>query len=82
MDQLPPEVLLEHLARSLIDYPEDLKVTAFIGEQTAVFEIHVPSDDFGKLVGKRYCNIIALRQIFGAVYGKLRKRVQIEVIEP
>ena len=78
----PPEDLLEQILHSLVDDPSSVRISKMLGEQTTMFEIHVSDKDFGKLVGRHYAHVEALRCVFGAIYGKQKRRLQIEVIEP
>lgn len=79
---LAPEVLLEHLVKSLVDHPEQVRIDPPVGESMAVFEIHVADSDVGRVLGKRGCYADALRLLFTAIYGKQGKRLHLQVVEP
>ncbi len=73
--------LITTLAKSLVDYPDQVKVTEVAGEQTAVFELHVAHEDLGKIIGKQGKTARAIRTILSASAAKLKKRVVLEIIE-
>jgi len=73
--------LLELIAKSLVDRPEDVEVTEIEGEQTTVLELRVASDDLGKVIGKQGRTARSIRTILGSAGMKLRKRIVFEIIE-
>ena len=46
------KTLLEMMAKSLVDKPDDVKVTEVEGERTTVYELRVSQGDIGKVIGK------------------------------
>ena len=73
--------LLELIARSLVDQPEDVAVAEIEGEQTTVLELKVAQDDLGKVIGKQGRTARSIRTILAAAGMKLRKRVVLEILE-
>lgn len=73
--------LVEYIAQSLVDKPEDVQVTEVGGEQTTVYELRVAKDDLGKVIGKQGRTARAMRTILGAASTKLRKRSVLEILE-
>jgi len=73
--------LVEHIARALVDHPEDVQVTLVEGPQSAVLELRVHADDLGKVIGKQGRTAKAVRTILSASGMKLRKRYTLEIIE-
>ena len=45
--------LVAHIARELVDKPEEVSVAEIEGNQTSVLELKVAKDDLGKVIGKR-----------------------------
>jgi predicted RNA-binding protein YlqC (UPF0109 family) len=45
--------LIEYIVKSVVDFPENVKVTQVDGESTVVFELRVRSEDVGKVIGKK-----------------------------
>jgi hypothetical protein len=73
--------LIEHMARALVDKPEEVVVTEIEGEQTSVIELRVAKEDLGKVIGKQGRTARAMRTILSATSTKLRKRAVLEIIE-
>jgi predicted RNA-binding protein YlqC (UPF0109 family) len=75
------KALVELMAKSLVDNPEEVAVEEVSGEKTAVFELHVASDDLGKVIGKQGNTARAMRTIMSAAGTKLGKRSDLEILE-
>ena len=73
--------LLELIARSLVDLPDEVVVTEVEGEQTTVLELKVAREDLGKVIGKQGRTARSIRTILAAAGMKLRKRVVLEILE-
>ena len=73
--------LIQYLAKSLVDMPDQVEVTEISGEQTTVIELKVDKTDLGKVIGKQGRTARALRTILNAASTKLRKRAVLEIIE-
>ena len=73
--------LIETIAKALVDSPEQVRVSAVLGEQTVVIELQVAKEDLGKIIGKAGKNALALRTMLMAVSAKHRKRAVLEIIE-
>jgi predicted RNA-binding protein YlqC (UPF0109 family) len=73
--------LLELIAKSLVDQPEDVQVSEIEGEQTTVLELKVARDDLGKVIGKQGRTARSIRTILAAAGMKLRKRIVLEILE-
>ena len=73
--------LLELIARSLVDRPDEVEVTEIEGEHTTVLELRVARDDLGKVIGKQGRTARSIRTILASAGMKLRKRIVFEIIE-
>jgi len=73
--------LIEYIAKTLVDHPEQVKVTEVQGERTSVIELSVAKEDMGKVIGKQGRTAIAIRTILSNVSMKIRKRAVLEIIE-
>ena len=61
------EELLEYLARSLVDKPDEVSVEGFDEDDgTIVLELHVAEDDAGKVIGRGGRTVAALRTVMKA----------------
>lgn len=73
--------LVVFIAKSLVDNPEQVSVTEVAGEQTAVLELKVATEDLGKIIGKQGKTAKAIRTILSASAAKIRKRAVLEILE-
>jgi predicted RNA-binding protein YlqC (UPF0109 family) len=73
--------LVEAIARSLVDHPDDVQVTSVDGSQVAVLELRVHPEDLGKVIGRQGRTAKAIRTLLGAAGMKLHKRFTLEILE-
>jgi len=73
--------LVELIAKSLVDNPDKVKVSQLDGQQSSIIELTVAPEDMGKVIGKQGRNAQAIRLILGAAGMKLKKRVDLEIVE-
>jgi predicted RNA-binding protein YlqC (UPF0109 family) len=73
--------LVETVCKSLVDNPEDVKVTQIDGEQTTILELRVHQSDLGKVIGKQGRTARAIRTILAAAGMKQKRRFNLEIIE-
>jgi predicted RNA-binding protein YlqC (UPF0109 family) len=74
-------VLLEQIAKSLVDNPDDVSVNEIEGEQSLILELKVSEDDMGKVIGKQGRIAKAIRVVMKAAAIKENKRVVVEIIQ-
>lgn len=75
------KVLVEMIAKALVDSPDEVVVTEVVGEQTTVLELRVSPPDLGQIIGKQGRTARAIRTLLGAAGMKLRKRFVLEILE-
>ena len=75
------KALVELMAKSLVDNPEEVAVAEVGGEKTVVFELRVASGDLGKVIGKQGNTARAMRTILSAAGAKLEKRCVLEILD-
>lgn len=73
--------LLEYIAKSLVDKPEDVVIHETEGEQGTILELEVAQEDIGKIIGKQGRTARAIRTLMGAVSAKTKKRTVLEIVE-
>lgn len=73
--------LVEQIAKSLVDNPDQVSVRAVEGEQVTVLELRVAPTDLGKVIGKQGRTARSIRTILGAAGMKQRKRYTLEILE-
>jgi uncharacterized protein len=72
--------LVEDIAKSLVDIPEDVSVTALEGQHVTVLELRVAPSDVGKVIGKRGRMAGSIRTILAAAGMKLNRRFTLEIL--
>jgi predicted RNA-binding protein YlqC (UPF0109 family) len=74
--------LLEYLARSLVDAPDEVKVEQFDEDDgTLVLELSVGEDDYGKVIGRGGRTANALRTVVKAAAVKENRRVLVDIVD-
>jgi predicted RNA-binding protein YlqC (UPF0109 family) len=74
--------LVEYLARSLVDHPDEVRVESFEEDDgTLVFELHLNEDDVGKVIGRSGRTVNALRTVIRAASVREGKRVLVDVVD-
>ena len=73
--------LLEYIAKSLVDYPNDVSVTEVEGEQSTVLELRVNDADMGKVIGKQGRIAKAIRTVIRAAAMKDGKKIIVDIVE-
>ncbi len=73
--------LIEYIAKSLVDRPEDVSVKETEGEKTTIVELRVAQEDMGKVIGKQGRTAMAMRTILHAAGTKTGKRCFLEILE-
>jgi predicted RNA-binding protein YlqC (UPF0109 family) len=73
--------LIEQIARSLVDKPEQVSVDQIEEEQETVLELAVAPNDLGKVIGRSGRTARALRTLLSAASSKSHKRFTLEILE-
>ncbi|WP_310603207.1 KH domain-containing protein [Anaerosporobacter sp.] len=71
--------LVEVIATSLVDHPEEVVVTESETEKAIVVELKVAADDMGKVIGKQGRIAKAIRTVVKAAASKDDKKVIVEI---
>ena len=80
--ELLVEKLLEYLARSLVDEPDEVSVESFEEDDgTVVLELRVADDDAGQVIGRGGRTVAALRTVVKAVAVRHDRRVLVDVVD-
>ena len=71
--------LVETIARSLVDNPEEVVVTETSDKYGSVIKLSVASEDMGKVIGKQGRIAKAIRTVVKAKAVKENKNVTVEI---
>ncbi len=72
--------LVESIAKSLVEHPEAVAVTATEDGRSSVLQLKVAADDMGKIIGKQGRIAKALRTVVKAAATKQNKKVVVEIV--
>ncbi len=75
------EELLQYLARQLVDSPDDVRVERSERDDAVILELHVASDDLGKVIGRHGRVARALRTLVRASGVRCGERRYLEIVE-
>lgn len=73
--------LVEFIAKSLVDNPDEVFVNEIEGSQSVIIELKVAPEDMGKIIGKQGRIAKAIRTVVKAAAIKDNKRVVVEIIQ-
>jgi predicted RNA-binding protein YlqC (UPF0109 family) len=73
--------LIEYIAKSLVDRPEEVVVLETEGEKTTIIELKVAKEDLGKVIGKMGRTARSMRTLLSAAATKIGKRCVLEILE-
>ncbi|GAA0085408.1 KH domain-containing protein [Clostridium sp. MB05] len=73
--------LIEIIAKSLVDNPNEVHVNEIQGEQSIILELKVAPADMGKVIGKQGRIAKAIRTVVKAAAMKEEKKVVVEIID-
>ena len=73
--------LVEHLARALVDRPDEVVVQEVVKEQAVVLTLHVAPSDLGKVIGRQGRTAHSLRTIVGVAGMKQKRRAVLDIAE-
>lgn len=74
--------VLEIIAKSLVDYPEQVDVKEINNEdQTVTLELRVAESDMGKVIGKQGRIAKAIRTVVKAAASRENKKVAVKILQ-
>ena len=73
--------LVEHLAKAVVEAPDEVTVEAFEEGGQTVLELIVAETDLGRVIGRQGRMARSLRTIVKAASLRTRKRYQLEIVE-
>ena len=73
--------LVEVIAKSLVDCPDEVIVTETENDKAIVLELRVAQADMGKVIGKQGRIAKAIRSVVKAAASKEEKKVIVEIMQ-
>lgn len=72
--------LVEYIAKSLVDEPNEVKVTVQEDDEAVKIELNVAKDDMGKVIGKQGRIAKAIRTVVRAASLKSGKKFLVDIV--
>lgn len=74
--------LIEYIAKSLVDHPEEVQVRETGGGQRIRVELSVSKDDMGRVIGKGGKVANSIRTLLRVAAEREGKQATLDVVEP
>ena len=72
--------LVEYLAKSLVDHPDEVRVKETEQDDVCVIELNVAEGDMGKVIGKQGRIAKAIRTVVKAASARSDKKYTVEIV--
>ena len=73
--------ILESIAKSLVDSPNEVQITEIDGEKSVIFELRCNAKDIGKIIGKSGKTVGAMRTLLNSIASKQGRKAMLEVVD-
>ncbi len=73
---------LDFVVKSLVEHPEDVKITRTVDEMGVLMTLDVNQEDMGKIIGREGNTAKAIRTLLRVVGMKNNARVNLKINEP
>lgn len=72
-------MLVEHMVRLLVDKPDTVTVTTYVGPKTTVYRIGCAKENMGQVIGTQGKTIMGLRAVVHAMTARTGIRSIVEI---
>ena len=76
------KALIEYIARSLVDHPDEVAVDEFRRGDHVTLELHVAKEDMGRVIGRGGRVANAIRTLLRVSAEREGSQVSMDVLEP
>jgi uncharacterized protein len=73
---------VEYVVKSIVEFPEKVKVDRKVDEMGVLLELTVEASDMGKIIGKDGRTAKAVRTLLRVIGAQNHSRVNLKIIEP
>ncbi|MFN3301883.1 MAG: KH domain-containing protein [Patescibacteria group bacterium] len=73
---------LEYVVKSLVNYPDDVKITRTVDEMGVLLSLSVNPADVGQVIGRQGATARAIRSLVRLIGLKNRARVNLKIEAP
>ena len=76
------KAFLDYIVKSLVDYPDDVKIERTVDEMGVLITMTVNGADMGKIIGRQGNTAKAIRTLLRVIGMKNNARVNLKINEP
>lgn len=73
---------LEYVVKSIVDHPEDVKLTRTIDEMGVLITLGVNPEDMGQIIGRSGATAKSVRTLLRVIGARNNARVNLKILEP
>ena len=73
--------LIEYIAKTLVDHPDEVQVQEITGARSIIYELSVAPSDMGRVIGKHGRVANAMRSLLRVASARSGKRAILEIVE-
>lgn len=73
--------ILETIVKSLVDAPNEVRITEINGDKTIIYELRCSAKDVGKIIGKSGKTVGAMRTLLNSIAARQGRKAMLEVVD-
>jgi predicted RNA-binding protein YlqC (UPF0109 family) len=73
--------VLEHIVRSIVDHPDDVKINVVEDDEGVVLEVQVADGDLGRVIGRRGRTAMSIRTVVRAAAARDGVDVDVDFVD-
>jgi predicted RNA-binding protein YlqC (UPF0109 family) len=73
--------ILETIVKSLVDAPNEVRITEINGDKTIIYELRCNAKDVGKIIGKSGKTVGAMRTLLNSIAARQGRKAMLEVVD-
>ena len=73
--------VLEHIVRSIVDHPDDVKVNVVEDDEGVILEVNVAPGDLGRVIGRRGRTAMSIRTVVRAAAARDGVDVDVDFVD-
>lgn len=73
---------LEYVVKSIVDHPDDVKISRTIDEMGVLITLGVNSEDMGQIIGRSGGTAKSVRTLLRVIGARNNARVNLKILEP
>lgn len=73
---------LEYVVKSIVDHPDEVKLTRTIDEMGVLITLEVHPEDMGQIIGRSGATAKSIRTLLRTIGARNNARVNLKILEP